>query len=208
MCIRDRDFLEHIPITEGKGLSRLPRPSGGDLFFDMEGAPIYPEGLEYLFGVVSVEGKQERFNAFWAHDHLEEKQAFIDFMAFVENHFERYPRAYIYHYNHYDTTALKRLSGRYGVCEERLDNLLRGQRFVDLYQVVREAIRTSEPGYSIKNLETFYMERVGEVMSAEESVVVYNEWQETGKNKLLKKIAEYNEAVSYTHLTLPTSDLV
>lgn len=188
-----KDFLEHIPITEGKGLSRLPRPSGGDLFFDMEGDPLYPDGLEYLFGVVSVEGKQERFNAFWAHDHLEEKQAFIDFMAFVENHFERYPRAYIYHYNHYETTALKRLSGRYGVCEERLDNLLRGQRFVDLYQVVREAIRTSEPGYSIKNLETFYMERVGEVMSAEESVVVYNEWQETGKNKLLKKIAEYNE---------------
>ena len=32
-------------------------------------------------------------------------------------------------------------------------------KFVDLYKVVREAIRVSEPAYSLKNLETFYMEK-------------------------------------------------
>lgn len=187
------DSWELVDFDEGKGLSRLPKPDDGDLFFDMEGDPLYPGGLEYLFGVVAAVDGNASFKAFWAHGHEEEKQAFRDFMAFLEKHLEQYPWAFIYHYNHYETTALKRLAGRYGLCEEQLDNLLRRQRFVDLYQVVRESIRTSEPRYSLKNLETFYMKRSGEVETAAESVVVYNRWQETGDDELLAQIAEYNE---------------
>ena len=67
-------------------------------------------------------------------------------------------------------------------------------RFVDLYKVVREGIRVSEPSYSLKNLETFYMEkREGAVATAGDSVVVYNRWRETGDDQLLKQIADYNE---------------
>ena len=187
------DCWELVDFDEGKGFSRLPKPDEGDLFFDMEGDPLYPGGLEYLFGVVAVADGKASFKAFWAHGHEEERRAFRDFMAFLETHLEQYPWASIYHYNHYETTALKRLAGRYGLCEEQLDNLLRRQRFVDLYQVVRESIRTSEPGYSLKNLETFYMARSGEVGTAAESVVVYNRWQETGDDELLRRIAEYNE---------------
>ncbi len=189
-----KDAWEQLDFDEGKGLSRLPKPDRGDLFFDMEGDPLYPNGLEYLFGVVAVTNGRPVFKDFWAHDHVEEKQAFEDYMAFLDVHLQRYPSAYIYHYNHYETTALKRLAGRYGTCEEQLDNLLRRNRFVDLYLVVRESIRTSEPRYSLKNLETFYMQRSGEVATAAESVVVYNRWQETGEDDLLRQIAEYNEA--------------
>ena len=187
------DSWERIPSEEGKGLSRLPVPDEGDLFFDMEGDPLYPGGLEYLFGVVTVIGGRPAFNDFWAHDHEDEKRAFQAFMAFLKDHLDQFPKSFIYHYNHYETTALKRLAGRYGACEEQLDNLLRQKRFVDLYQVVRESIRTSEPGYSLKNLETFYMVRSGEVATAAESVVVYNHWQESGDEELLRLIAEYNE---------------
>ncbi|MDE2727205.1 MAG: TM0106 family RecB-like putative nuclease [Gemmatimonadota bacterium] len=188
-----KDAWERLDFDEGKGLSRLPRPDRGDLFFDMEGDPLYPNGLEYLFGVVAVTDDQPAFKAFWAHDHVEEKKAFEDFMAFLDVHLRQYPSAYIYHYNHYETTVLKRLAGRYGTCEEQLDNLLRRNRFVDLYLVVRESIRTSEPRYSLKNLETFYMKRSGEVATAVESVVVYNRWQEAGDDDLLRQIAEYNK---------------
>lgn len=115
-------------------------------------------------------------------------------MAFLDSHLQQYPHAHIYHYNHYETTALKRLAGRYGVCEEQLDNLLRGQKFVDLYVVVRESLRISEPGYSIKNLETFYMEkRDGEVATATDSIVMYHRWRETGEDQLLQHIADYNK---------------
>ena len=185
---------ELIASPLGKGLARMPEPDKGDLFFDMEGDPLYPDGLEYLFGVYFHRDNEKIFKPFWAHNHQEEKATFQRFMAFLAEHLGEHPTAHIYHYNHYETTAMKRLACRYAICEEQMDNLLRSHKFVDLYQVVRESIRTSEPGYSIKNLETFYMEKRTEtVATAEDSIIFYNEWRETGKNDLLKKIADYNE---------------
>ena len=36
---------------EGRaGFARLPEPSPGDLFFDIEGDPFFEGGLEYLWG--------------------------------------------------------------------------------------------------------------------------------------------------------------
>ena len=43
-------------------------------------------------------------------------------------------RTTLHRISHYETTALKRLSGRHAACEERLDNLLRSNKFVDLHQ--------------------------------------------------------------------------
>ncbi len=193
--VTGKNLFEVIPCPEEKGLARLPRPDPGDLFFDMEGDPLYPGGLEYLFGVHCMRGSEEAFEMFWAHDHAQEKQAFRDFMQFIEAHLEDYPHARIYHYNHYETTALKRLSCRHAVCEEQLDALLRTQKFVDLYPVVRESIRTSEPGYSIKHLETFYMpERDSAVATAADSMLTYSRWRATREDVLLDEIAEYNQA--------------
>ena len=188
------DKYEVIPSLPGKGFTRMPAPNDGDLFFDMEGDPLYPNGLEYLFGVYYFKDGEELFKPFWAHDPQEEKETFKRFMGFLADHLAKHPHAHIYHYNHYETTALKRLACRYAVCEEQLDNLLRNQKFIDLYLVVRESIRTSEPGYSLKNLETFYMPKREEtVATAADSILVYNEWRETGANELLQEIAAYNK---------------
>src|SRR5260370_34195209 len=51
---------------------------------------------------------------------------------------------------------MKRLMGRYATREEEIDRLLRGRVFVDLYQIVRHAIRASVESYSIKELERFF----------------------------------------------------
>ncbi len=188
------DRYEIIPFLPGKGFTRLPVPDDGDLFFDMEGDPLYPNGLEYLFGVYYSNDGEKLFKPFWAHDHEEEKETFKRFMGFLADHLAVHPHAHVYHYNHYETTALKRLACRYAVCEEQLDNLLRNQKFIDLYLVVRESIRTSESGYSIKNLETFYMDkRANAVATAADSIAVYNEWRETRADTLLQEIADYNE---------------
>jgi uncharacterized protein len=41
-----------LPVVEGQGLARLPAPSPGDLFLDLEGARFAREGgREYLFGI-------------------------------------------------------------------------------------------------------------------------------------------------------------
>ena len=185
---------ELIDCAEGRGFSRLPKPDAGDLFFDMEGDPLHPNGLEYLFGLYFAKRDEFVFVPFWAHSHEEERITFGQFMQFLADHLKEFPNAHIYHYNHYETTALKRLACRYGVAEETLDILLRQKKFVDLFKVVRESIRVSEPAYSIKNLEVFYMEkRDGAVATACDSIVVYNEWRETGNNELLHQISEYNE---------------
>jgi predicted RecB family nuclease len=58
-----------LPPEPQRGFSLLPRPSAGDVFFDMEGDPYWEagRGLEYLFGCVTNDNGQPRFHAFWAH---------------------------------------------------------------------------------------------------------------------------------------------
>ena len=193
--ITGEDKYESIPFLDGRGLDRLPVPDDGDLFFDIEGDPLYPKGLEYLFGIHFLEDGEFSFKCFWAHNHDEERKAFSDFMEFLAEHLGRYPHARIYHYNHYEQTALKRLSCRYAIWEEALDNLLRSNKFVDLYLAVRESIRTSKRGYSLKDMESFYMEaRSNDVATGTDSIIVYEEWCQTNDDQLLRDIVEYNEA--------------
>lgn len=187
--------LELLPEGEEKlrGFSRLPLPADGDLFFDMEGDPLEEGGLEYLFGLYFFENGQAQFKAFWAHSRAEEKVAFEAFMDFVTAWLRKYPNAFIYHYAAYEQTALKKLMSLHGTREAEVDNLLRAQKLVDLYKVVREGIRVSEPRYSIKNIEHFYLEsRTGDVKNAGASIVYYEKWKETADPQLLKDIEDYN----------------
>ena len=178
----------------GKGFDRIPKTSSEDLFFDMEGDPLYLNRLEYLFGLYYKKNNKNIFKIFWAHDHKEERKIFIKFIDFLKFHLKKHPNAYIYHYNHYEITALKRLSYQYKVYESQINNLLKTQKFIDLYIIVRESITVSESGYSIKNLETFYMnKRINIVTTAIDSIVVYNNWKETKEKQLLRKITQYNK---------------
>jgi uncharacterized protein len=176
----------------GRGLHRLPPPDAGDVFFDMEGDPFEAGGLEYLFGVRYLEHGAPRFKPFWAHDRTGEKKAFERLMDFLAARLERYPGMHIYHYAHYEPTALKRLMSLHGTREAQVDDLLRAGKLVDLYKVAREALRSSE-GYGLKDLEAFYMAaRTGEVRDAGASIVQYERWRETGDAALLESIARYN----------------
>ena len=114
-------------------------------------------------------------------------------MDFVTARLRRYPQAHVYHYAHYEPTALKRLMSLHGTREAEVDNLLRAGKLVDLYKVVREAIRVSEPAYSLKNIEHFYRAaRTGEVKAASASIVYFERWKDTNDPQLLKDIEAYN----------------
>lgn len=177
-----------------RGFYRLPKPDPGDLFFDMESDPLESGGLEYLFGVYYYDKGATRYRCFWAHDRAAERGAFEAFMDFVDERMRIFPQLHIYHYAPYEVTALKRLMSLHGTREAAVDNLLRHGRLVDLYKDVREALRVSEPRYSIKNLETFYMDkRSGEVKDAGASMVFYENWRLTNDQKYLDDIEAYNE---------------
>ena len=67
--------FELLPLEAERGFGLLPKPSPGDLFFDIEGDPFWEpdRGLEYLFGVTEVTDGEPHFTALWAHDRAGEK---------------------------------------------------------------------------------------------------------------------------------------
>jgi predicted RecB family nuclease len=191
-----------LPPAEnpGLGLAALPPASPLDVYFDMEGFPAAEDWLDYLFGALYLDGGQPTFRDWWAHDEQQERQAFEDFMDWAYERWQRDPTMHIYHYAPYETSALKRLMGKYGSREDRVDDLLRARVFVDLYAVVRRSLVVGEPAYSLKNLEHLYMDRrAGDITDAGASVLFYDAWCESGEpdqwqaSPLLKSIRDYNE---------------
>jgi predicted RecB family nuclease len=178
-----------------RGWAALPVPSAGDLFFDMEGDPYALDGgLEYLFGVIELVDGAPKYHAFWAHDRAAEKTAFEAFVDFVTDQRAKHPDMHIYHYAPYEPSAAKRLMGAHDTREREVDELLRAEVFVDLYAVVRRALRIGLESYSLKQVEKLYMDRPsGEVMDAGSSIVAYEDYLQDGDVGRLEGIQTYNE---------------
>jgi uncharacterized protein len=184
--------LELLELRPDAGFALLPEPSPGDLFFDFEGNPFWDKdgSLEYLWGILDADGD---FTPLHAQDHEEERRAFERFVDDVHARLREYPDMHVYHYAAYEVSALKRIAGRDGTRENELDDLLRRGVFVDLLRVVRNGIRTSRPGYGLKELEAFLdFERVAEIKDGGTSIVVFEAWMATGDRTLLDQIDAYN----------------
>jgi predicted RecB family nuclease len=149
---------EVLPIVADLGLCALPEPSAGDLFLDLEGATWACDGgREYLFGLVSIDhAGASVYEHYKALDDAQEKLAFEAVLDRLIATFDAHPGMHIYHFAPYETSAMKKLMGRHATRGPKLDRLLRAERFVDLYAVIRQAIRAGIESYSIKQLEQFY----------------------------------------------------
>lgn len=197
--IPDYTILPHETGAQ-RGLAILPPHSGNDVFFDIEGCPHIEGGLEYLWGNTYFDKSgTKQFKEFWAHDYKQEKTIFTEFIDWIYGLWLEDPTMHVYHYANYEIAAIRKLMGRYGVCEEKVDNLLRNNVFVDLYNVVRHGIMIGEPRYSIKNVEHIYRgKRDTDVASGGESIVVYENWREDPDgltwetSKVLNSIRDYN----------------
>lgn len=150
-------------VVSAADLAAIPQPNPGDLFFDFEGDPFFREdrgegavgwGLDYLFGMVDA---LEVFTPIWAHDLEGERRAFEEFMQLVQRRRRLYPGMHIYHYAAYERTHLLSIAARHGVYEAEVDDLLRNHVLVDLYPIVKRALRVGSRSYSIKKLEPLYM---------------------------------------------------
>jgi predicted RecB family nuclease len=171
-----------------RGLTSLPNPRPGDLFFDIEGDPFaLDDGVDYLFGILEPGSLgpdgEPAFHAFWAVDeqgqvtHESEKLAFEQAIDLMMDRLDRDPEIHIYHYAPYEPTAAGRLMGRHATRELEVDKLLRGDVFVDLFRAVRQGLRASVESYSIKKLEPLYgLRREENLRDAGSSIVAFESW--------------------------------
>lgn len=187
-------FLDAGP---GRGFALLPEPTPSDCFFDMEGDPFFAGGgLEYLFGVTLRAGAGEErtpFVSFWGDDRAAEKVAFEAFVDFVTARYHAAPNLHVFHYANYEKAALIRLAGRHATRGAEIDMLLEAGVFVDLYNVVRQALQCSTDSYSIKAIERFYRPpRTAAVHDAIASVLEFERYRGCGDPQLRERILEYN----------------
>ena len=183
-----------------RGLNRLPVSTYYDLYFDIETCRFYDKELVYLFGIEHTINGPEEFIDWWAYNFDQEEKVFIDFMQWIFTWHKTNPLSHIYHYNHYETTNLKRLSSKYNIFIEEIETMISQGVFVDLLVITREAFYLAPPNYSLKTIEKFYMEesRSGYVQKADRSVLEFYRWSQRpdGDNwqtsKILTEIRNYN----------------
>ena len=185
-----------LPIEPGCGFEQLPRPSPGDVIFDIEGDPFWEpaRGLHFLFGLLTGSHGGVEYQTIWAHDRAGERQALEQLVDFFHERLLRHPDMHVYHYGAYEPTALKQLMGVYATREDAMDALLRREVFCDLHSVVRQGLRAGVPGYSLKEVEALpAFRRQARVTSGTRAVLAYEAWMTTRAAARLEEIAAYNE---------------
>jgi uncharacterized protein len=183
----------HLEPEPALGYARLPDPSPGDVFFDLEGDPYIGDGgIEYLWGWWT---QLAGYECTWAHDADAEKAALETLVDRVFDLRAAHPGMHVYHYAPHERSKLQSLSVQYATREEEVDELLRGEVLVDLYGVVRQGMQVGETSYSLKMLERHHgfvrLER--RVREGGGSIVAYESWLGTGEQDLLDAIRAYNE---------------
>jgi predicted RecB family nuclease len=172
---KDLEIPKHepiLPVVEKTGFCKLPEPSPGDVFVDLEGDPFVGDsGLQYLFGIATIRDglgakpvapaplpavfSQLDYQKRWANNPAEEKSAFEWFVDLVMARRKEFPTMHVYHFGGYEPGAFKRLMGLYATREEEIDGMLRAGLFVDLHSVFKQALRAGVEEYSLKKLEHF-----------------------------------------------------
>ena len=181
----------------GHGLELLPEPDDGDVILDFEGDPFWTveRGLFFLFGLLAHDADGAwTFEARWAHDRVGEERATGDLIAYLERRRAVHPGMHVYHYNHTERSALQRLAAEHGVGEVALSDMVDSGLFVDLLEVVRNAVQVGTESYSLKDIErlTAY-ERGHEIDQGAAAVVEYEHYMAKPDDAVLGRIASYNE---------------
>jgi predicted RecB family nuclease len=151
-----------LPVVEATGFCKLPEPSPGDVFVDLEGDPFAGDveacgGQQYLFGFVAVtEDGTLTYEKRWAFNAEEEKGGFEWFVDAVMARWKKFSAMHVYHFGAYEPSAFKCLMGKYATREDEIDSMLRAGLFVDLHTIFKQALRASVEEYSLKKLEGFY----------------------------------------------------
>ena len=118
---RGQPVHEVFEVTDEHGLSMLPEPSPGDIFFDLEGDPFVGlGGREYLFGFAwEDQTGQQSTTADGRRRRTRKSRRSNGSWIPLWRRWSEYPAMHIYHFTPYEPSALKRLMGRHSTRERR-----------------------------------------------------------------------------------------
>ena len=197
------DELPHelIEIGEdpslGHGFERMPKPDSGDIFLDFEGHPFWrPDtSLFFLFGLIELDDSDTwTYQSWWAHNPDEEAAAVTALIDHLTLRHGGNPGMHVYHYNHTEMSALRKLTGTHGVREAELGRLAQAEVFVDLFTVARNAIQVGAESYSLKVIEQLTdFQRSHVIDKGAGAVVSYEQYMSDHQKSHLDAIELYNK---------------
>jgi predicted RecB family nuclease len=161
-------------------------PSHQCIVIDVESDPL--RDLDYLFGVLVVEGDKAEYHSFLAERPEDERQAWERFIAFIRS-YVGYP---LYHYGWSEQDIFRRLGEKYGTDPE-VRSLLADQG-VDLLVCLRDSVIFPLSFYSLKDIAQYlgFSWRHDEA-SGLNSVLWYERWLTQGDKTALQDVMMYNE---------------
>lgn len=168
------------------GEVELPEEPGIALVIDIESDPL--RDVDYLFGVLIVDGEKEEYKAFLAESTEDEERNWHAFAAFLE----KYHHAHIYHYGWYEYDVFMKLAERYGA-PDKVRRMFEEQ-MIDVLTRLRNTIIFPMPFYSLKDLAKYlgFAWRIKDA-SGPDSVLWYEQWLRHGDKKALQQTIDYNE---------------
>jgi len=166
-----------------------------ELFFDIEGDPT--QEFIYLHGVYERSPKGERYIEFTARENSQEaeKKAWQGFWEYIN----KLPKDNfaVYYYSHYEKTTYKKLQKQYPdiITEKEVSEFFVSTYVVDLYtDIVKKHTDWPLPSYSIKDIATYLgFKWRDETPSGALSIEWFNKYLETGDEKIMQRLFEYNE---------------
>ncbi|MEU7768562.1 AAA domain-containing protein [Nocardia sp. NPDC049190] len=141
-------------LVDAIALGALPPPSPGDLSLTVTGGGRRPLILEVGGpGTVHLSFRGP-FGAAGEPDSeaTGRRRALEQVLDYLIRRRRMYPDLHIYHYTSAVRTALQHCTGRYGIGEEIVDELLCDGVLVDLYPIVRSAVIVGEQSYRLRSL--------------------------------------------------------
>ena len=150
----------------------------------MEGDPFFEPagGLEFLFGVLWREADgSTSTSAFRAPDRDGESAALraVRRPRHASGR-KAFPDMHVYHYAAYEPSTLARLMGTHATREAEIDELLRGEVLVDLFQVVRQSLRAGVRVLLAEGDREALLHADCRRRSGNEAVVEFERWLDDG----------------------------
>jgi predicted RecB family nuclease len=192
----EKPYYELLPPVESAGFSKLPAPSQGDVFVDLEGDPFVGDvGRQYLFGFVGMAAEGNlNYERRWAFTADEEKKGFEWLVDAIIERWNQDLAMHVYHFGAYESGVFKRLMGLYATREQEIDRMLRAGLLVDLHTIFKQSIRAGIEEYSLKAAEVFYgFERTRSLAESRQAIRYVEHRLELGRSEELP--AEVREAL-------------
>lgn len=156
------------------------------VYFDIESDPL--RDLDYLFGVLVVDGSQSEYRSFFAESPEGQERMWREFTGFLESEFD----TPVYHYGTFEADVLRRFAARYGssaIAREAMERNL-----IDVNMALRPAVIFPLTFYSLKDIASYlgFSWRADDASGAN-SVIWFEKWLASKDDLLKRKILEYNE---------------